>query len=80
MMVMLTGISSGGGHWPQKPGHLEKGQERRVRGFLTGRVRGVWMVPSNDLLSEQTQSHQLRANTGERGWGFPERKGHGRFL
>ena len=43
-------------------------------------VRGVWMVPSNDLLSEQTQSHQLRVNTGERCRGFPERKGHNRFL
>lgn len=62
------------------PGHLEKGQERRVRGFLTGRVRGVWIVPSDDLLSEQTQSHQLRVNTGERCRGFPERKGHGRSL
>lgn len=35
------GAGSRGGRWSQEPGQLEKGQEHRVRGFLTGCARGL---------------------------------------
>ena len=46
------GAGSRGGRWPQELGQLEKGQEHGIRGFLTGCVCGVWMAPSDDLLSQ----------------------------